>query len=140
MITIKKSALSVLLMLLFFALIPVSGISSLLVKSGIPLSSKSDEAVKLFVQGREAFEMGRIADASGLMERALQKDANFALVWLYKAYMSDSDAGWRANMDKAKSHRNTASEEERILINYEEARNDGNSEKCFELAERLAEM
>jgi tetratricopeptide (TPR) repeat protein len=106
----------------------------------IPVTSSSDEAVIFFQQGREAFEMGRITDAVLCFENAVQKDAQFASAWLYKALMSESQDHWKANIDKAAKYRNQVSNGEGILIEIALTYAENDAEKRFQLAKKLAAL
>ena len=77
----------------FFLLIPVLSLANQLDKNDIPVtcSATSTDALLAFLNGREAFEMGRLIDASLSLERATQLDPHFALAYLYKAYGSSSE-------------------------------------------------
>jgi Tfp pilus assembly protein PilF len=63
-----------------FAQAPVSDT----VPSGdkVPITSSSDEARRIYVEGRDLLERLRATDARRLFEQAIAKDENFALAYV----------------------------------------------------------
>lgn len=108
--------------------------------SDIPCTSSSTEAVDLFLKGREAYDMGRIQDASAFFDRALLKDQQFALAWLYKAYISGSSGERDLYLQKAQDNRSKVSAGERILIDIASTLPDKNSEERLVLASQLVKL
>ncbi|MCA1760890.1 MAG: hypothetical protein LC658_14075, partial [Bacteroidales bacterium] len=106
----------------------------------LPETNTTEEAAQLFIQGREAFEMGRTGDAIIYFDKAVQEDAQFAIAWLYKALASETDAERKTSIGKAVRFQNNATEAERMRIDIELNDADNNSEKRFQLAKQLAEM
>ncbi len=139
MVTFKQFSFCKWAVILIACLLPFAGYPFFTKNTGMPVTSKSDEALTLFIQGREAYEMGRSDDAVILMDKALQKDAGFAAAWLYKAYLSGSEQEWLNNMENANRFRQSVSEGEGILIDLEQARYAGDKDKCLGLASRLVE-
>ncbi|MGM0621938.1 MAG: tetratricopeptide repeat protein [Bacteroidota bacterium] len=135
----KTNALFTALTVLLLLSLPLISLAEKL-NAEIPEKNSSEEAAQLFVQGREAFEMGRISDAIVYFDKAVQKDAQSAVAWLYKALTAETDTDRKIGIDKAVLFRNNANEEERILIDIELTFADKNSEKRFQLAKQLAEM
>ncbi len=53
-------------------------------KEEMPISTASNEARKLFLEGRDRFELVEFATSAQYFERAIAKDPNFALAHLYR--------------------------------------------------------
>ena len=140
MITFKKNALFTLLAMLILLTLPLVCFADGYGKAGLPVTSSSDEAVLLFEQGRDAYEMGRMGDALLLLDKALQKDEHFALAWLYKAYSAESEPEWKGSLEQALRYRTYASEGEKILIDIALTYSDNDVSERFRLAKRLTEL
>lgn len=121
-------------------ILPLFALGEIRNRSESPDVNAKPEAVQLFEQGREAFEMGRMGDANFYLDKSLQKDARYASAWLYKAKSAETDAEQVASLEKAVNFRNSVTEGERILIEMEMAVSENNPEKRFQLARRLAEL
>ena len=135
----KRIVLAIMAMSMVLAM-PLFGFADGLIKGDIPITSSSGEALELFIQGRDAFEMGRLNDAMILLDKATQKDGRFASAWLYKAYASGSDADWKNNMEKAYRFKTYASEGEKILIDIALTYANNDSKERFRLAGMLANL
>jgi tetratricopeptide (TPR) repeat protein len=110
-------------------------------KNEIPITcSSSNEALLSFQNGREAFEMGRLNDATELFDKAIRNDSQFALAYLYRAYTANSEIAWKRNMELAIQNKNLISEGEKILIDMESALSDKDGKQRLELAKRLVEL
>jgi len=140
MITLKRNALVTMMTMFVLLTLPLVIFADGLGKSGLTVTSSSVEAVQLFEQGRDAYEMGRIDDANHLLAKALQKDEHFASAWLYKAYAAESEPEWKSNLEKALWNRTYASEGEKILIDIALTYPDNDVAERFKLAERLTEL
>ncbi|MBW6537583.1 MAG: hypothetical protein K0B11_21420 [Mariniphaga sp.] len=138
--SLKKNALPALLTLSVLFILPLVCLGERLNRPEVPDANSKSEAIQLFEQGREAFEMGRTSDAMVYFDKALQKDAQYASVWLYKAITAETDAEQKTSISKAVRFQNNATEGERILIDIELSYADNNSEKRFQLAKQLAEL
>ncbi len=137
---IKNNVLFTSLAVLILLLLPLTFLANELNHTDWPETNSPAEAAQLFAQGREAFEMGRTNDAILHFDEAVQKDAQYAVAWLYKALTAQTDADRKASIGKAVRFRNNATEEERMLIDIELTYADNNSEKRFQLAKQLAEL
>jgi tetratricopeptide (TPR) repeat protein len=132
-----RGAMIALAAMLALPMLCISGGKSI---SDITCTSSSPEAVSLFLDGREAYEMGRSNNAVALFEKALRKDQRFALAWLYKAYASESEEEWEINLDQAIKNSGKASEGEKILVEIAQTYRSDNPEKRFDLSRRLSEI
>jgi len=109
-------------------------------KGEIPVTSISSEGIQFFIQAREAFEMGRNADAITLLDKAIQKDPSMAMAYLLKAKMAGSDSEMQKNIELALQNKNRISDGEKILIEMESAGLKGDIDKRFELSKKLVSL
>jgi Tfp pilus assembly protein PilF len=137
---IKICSLALLVFFTFFKLLPAICLADGIDKNEIPVTCSSAEASQTFLNGLEAFEMGRINDAKDMFNKAIENDPQFAMAYLYLAYTANSDANWKRNMEFAMLNRNHVSEGEKILIDMESALSDKDATKRFELAKQIAEL
>ncbi len=128
---VSMGAVTVLAAFVFFIMKPVVCLSDEISKREIPVTSpaSSEEAITCFINGREAFEFGRFLDANLLFDKVILKDPQFALAYLYKAYITISDLEWKQNIDLAIQYRSFVSEGEKKLIDMETALLVRNGEK-----------
>ena len=104
----------------------------------IPVTSASDEARTLYLQGRELSDQLRFHDARKLFEQAAGKDPAFALVHYDLAIVSPSPKGFVEHLDEAVKLSSQASEGERLMILSLKAGSTGDSKKSLEYTEELA--
>jgi len=119
-------------------LLPMVSLAQTANKGEIPITCASDEARATFIKARDAFDMGRTTDAKALLDKAIEKDPNFACAYLFKANSANSATEFRSNMDKAMANKSVASPGEQILIHINMTFLNNNAEKRFELAKKLA--
>jgi tetratricopeptide (TPR) repeat protein len=126
----------------FLQMLPKDCLADGVDKNEIPVTcpSSSKEALQWFLNGREAYEMGRLNDANGLLDKAIQNDQRFASAYLYKAYAAASELEWRTYLGQAIINKKFVSEGEKILIDMESALSVKNSEKRLDLARQLVEL
>jgi len=82
----------------------------------IPVTAKSDEARTLYLQGRDLAEKLRGTDARGYFEKAVAKDADFALAHLGLANTAPSNKAFFDALDQAVALAGKVSEPERHMI------------------------
>jgi tetratricopeptide (TPR) repeat protein len=82
----------------------------------VPISTSSDEARQLYVQGRDLSERLRATDARKFYEQAVAKDANFALGYLGLANTSGTTKEFIDALGRAVALAPQASEGERHMI------------------------
>lgn len=97
----------------------------------IPISTTSNEALQLFIQGRDLSENLKAPQAAALFDQAIEKDPNFARAYLYRAFSGGGYKVYRDNLSKAVELIEMVSEGEKHEILYSEAfaDNDGVKEK-----------
>ena len=82
----------------------------------IPITTSSEDARQLFIQGRDLAENFRNVEARAAFEQAVAKDPNFALAYWGLALVQPNTKLFRESMSKAVSLVGTISECERNLI------------------------
>jgi serine/threonine protein kinase/Tfp pilus assembly protein PilF len=82
------------------------------------LGTKSEEAYKYYLQGREHFDNTRINEARKSLEKAVEIDPEFAFAyyWLANIYSSDMDPAYRQALERAHSLSKNAPEKQRLQI------------------------
>jgi tetratricopeptide (TPR) repeat protein len=82
----------------------------------IPITTTSEEARQLYIQGRDANEKLRGTDAYALFEKAVAKDPNFALGYLGLTQTAPTNQTFFAALKKAVALADKVSEGERLEI------------------------
>jgi tetratricopeptide (TPR) repeat protein len=82
----------------------------------IPITTSSESARELYVQGRDLAENLRRDDARELFEKAIEEDSNFALAYLNLSFVQTNSRGFFENFNKAKALIDNVSEGERLMI------------------------
>lgn len=104
----------------------------------IPITTKSEEARKEFLLGRDLFDRGMVQDSIQHFDKAIVLDPEFASAELARATSAVRDPkGVFEHLNKAVSLADKASEGERLLILATEADVKGDSAKAKEYIEKL---
>lgn len=82
----------------------------------VAISTKSEEARQLFLEGRETYENLRTDDARGLFSGAIEADEDFAMAYLYRAFTAASTKDRRQDMERAVTLVSQVSEGERLQV------------------------
>lgn len=98
-------------------------------EKGIPITTSSDEAKQLFIQGRDDFENMEFQKASKMFEEAITKDSAFALAYLYRAFSGGGSEVLKKNLEKAVLLSDKVTEGEQLLIKTDKAYNLDNDQK-----------
>jgi len=106
----------------------------------IPLTTSSNEARELFIQGREAKDLLKIDEARSYFEQAVAKDPDFAMAHLALAEIAESDEESLAALRRAMTKAGKVSLGERLLILAVEAGSSRNAAAQFEHYERAARL
>ena len=104
------------------------------------VSTVSLEAFQLYSQGVEAYINARVDDATQLLERAVAIDSTFAEAYLHLAnvnYFRGRLDLQREYLRKAAEHADRLSERQRLMLEAESARAEGNSATA---ARKIAEL
>jgi len=129
-----RSAVFVLSATLLFLLPAVSAFGQ---GEEIPVTTSSDEARKLFVEGRDKFENVELAAAANLLDKAIQKDPSFALAYFYRSQSGGGAEAFRKNIDMAVGLADKVSPGERLMILGAKANFDGNDVLFKKYADEL---
>jgi tetratricopeptide (TPR) repeat protein len=103
------------------------------------LTTKSDEARKIFMDARQKSENIRTDEARDLFAKAVVKDPNFALAHLYRAFTAASAIDFQKHLEHAVTLAPKVSEGERLMIEATQAQADNNPVKAIQLWEQLAQ-
>jgi len=115
------------------------GIAAPLYAQDIPLTTQSDEAKTLFVEGRTLFDNLRFDEARKVFDEALQKDPQFALANVYRALSSTTDSDFVRHLSEAVSVKSEVSDGERLLIESVKANADNEPQKALVKLEEALE-
>jgi tetratricopeptide (TPR) repeat protein len=105
----------------------------------IPVTTTSEEARDLYLQGRTLAENLRAIDAQEPLQQAVQKDPTFASAYLLLANTSQDNEGFFSNLEKAVANMGTASEGERLQIQAVQAGVDGRADEQLALLKELVQ-
>ena len=110
------------------------------VNKEVPITTSSAEARRLFIDGRDAMENAEILKARKLIDEAIIEDGNFALAYLYRAFIGGA-GNFGENFDKAISLSDKISEGEKLLIQmYKSFYLDKNKKLGMEQLDKLIAM
>jgi tetratricopeptide (TPR) repeat protein len=106
-------------------------------KDAIPITSGSDEARQLYLEGRKLSEQLRAHDGRQLYEQAVAKDPSFAMAHYQLAINSATAKDFFAHLKQAGALSDKASEGERLMILALEAGGNANPAKALEYVQEL---
>ncbi len=106
-------------------------------KDAVPVTSGSDEARKLYLQGRTLSENLRAHDGRQLYEQAVAKDPSFAMAHYQLAVNSATAKDFFAHVKEAVALSPKVSEGERLTILALEAGGNANPAKALEYSKEL---
>lgn len=104
----------------------------------IPITTASDEARSLYLEGREMIEALQVADAYERFARATEIDPDFALAWMAAATAAPSTPEFFSCLRRAVAAIDHASDGERMLITAFEAGVNGEPDVQLAELEHLA--
>lgn len=105
----------------------------------ITITTQSKEARKLYLEGRELLDHGRVDESRVLFSKAIEADADFALAYLTCAFIATSTADLQKHLDKAVALAPHVSKGERLLIEAYQAIVDNNYGKADTLCKQLVQ-
>jgi tetratricopeptide (TPR) repeat protein len=111
-----------------------------MIEGEIPITTLSDEARQIFIQGREKLDNLKSYEAADLFDEAIQKDPDFARAYLYRSFSGGGYQIYRDNLAKAVALVNKVSEGEKHEIFYLLAGADGEGEKEKSELDQLLSM
>lgn len=103
----------------------------------VPITTASDEARSLYVQGRDLLEKLKITDAHQRFQAAVAKDKEFALGHIGLANTAPTNKDFFAALERAVALADKASEPERLIIRGLEAGANGRPAQQKELYTKL---
>ena len=103
----------------------------------IPVTTKSDEARKEYMLGRDLTDHFQVHEANSHFDNAIAADTGFAMAYLLRANGAASTTEFLGHLGKAVSHAGAASEGERLMILAADAASTGNAPKRKELLDKL---
>lgn len=106
----------------------------------IPVTTKSEEARKAFVEGRDLYERTRGNEARAKFDQAVKLDPKFAQAYLYRSYTTNSTSEWRKYVDLAIANKATASKAEQLLVDLSLTGLANDLEKALDLMKQLVEI
>ncbi len=104
------------------------------------ITTKSDEARKIFLEARQMQENLRRDEARKLFSRAIEEDSDFALAHLHRALTGTSAMDFQKHLQHAVALKSKVSEGERLRIEVVEANANNNPLKSIELQQQLVQM
>jgi tetratricopeptide (TPR) repeat protein len=109
------------------------------VEPGVPITSKSPQAIDEFKIGRDLLENFRMAEASEHLKRAILLDADFAQAHAYAALALPGSEGL-AELEKAEQIAPSLPEAERLTVEAIVAERRGDEAKATELRKQLVQL
>ena len=106
-------------------------------KGKVPVTTKSEEARKLYLKGQEYGDQLRFHEARQLYQQATAKDPDFAMAHLRLAQNSPTTKESRAHLNQAVALSDNATEGERLTILRLQASFNADPAKALQLAEEL---
>jgi tetratricopeptide (TPR) repeat protein len=105
----------------------------------ISITTKSDEARKIFLEARQLSDNARSDEARALFSKAVEKDPDFALAHLHRALTGTSYMDYQNHLQKAVALAPKVSEGEQLLIKSHQAYLDNNPVEAVKLREQLVQ-
>jgi tetratricopeptide (TPR) repeat protein len=91
-------------------------VSAAALAAEMPITTKSEEARKLFIQGRDKMEYWHTEEAHKLFSQAVVADPDFALGYLYQAVTGVGDKDFQASLNKSVGLASGTSQAEQLMI------------------------
>lgn len=136
----KMKSYSVILAVFIFAVFFFSSCKTQSPGNEMSITTSSKEALNFFLTGRDKLENIESVAAASFFDKAIQKDPDFAMAYLYRSQSGGGFNVFRQNLDKAVSLANKVSEGEKLQILSFQASADGNSQKQKEHVDQLLKL
>ena len=101
----------------------------------IPITTASEEARQIYLQGRDKLENQELDKAATLFDQAIQKDPKFALAYIYRSRSGGGSGVALENRNKAVGLIGSVTPGEQLLIEYLVAQTNqqiGQSKQCLD--------
>ena len=108
-------------------------------KGKVPITTSSDEALQLFLKGRDFQERLQVQESLAPLQKAVDKDPNFALAHLFLSFAQPTNKEFFEYLDKAVALADKASEGEKLWILGQEAGAKGQPMKQREYFQKLVQ-
>jgi len=108
-------------------------------KGKVPVTTKSEEARKLYLKGQEYGDQLRFHEAGQVYQQAAAKDPDFAMAHLRLAQNSPTAKEARAHLSQAVALSDKATEGERLTIQVVQANFNADPAKALQLAKELVQ-
>jgi len=106
----------------------------------IPITTKSEEARKVFIQGRDMVDHLRSDEAREYFDKAIDLDSDFAQAYLYRSFVYTSNEDMKIHLKRAVALMDKVSEGEQLIIKQSKAYYlNNNLDEQFELRQQLVE-
>jgi hypothetical protein len=115
----------------------VAGIAVAGEEGKIPITTSSEKALKLFLEGRDLTEKLRFQESREYFEKAVAEDPEFALAFMNLAFTQPSVADYFKYFGMAVDLIDKVSEGERLMILANQAANNAESKKQRKFLEEL---
>lgn len=111
-------------------------------KGEIPVTTRSDAAKKLFVNGQYHLDHGRNVKANGLFRQAVKEDPDFAYAWfnLGNAALSAEEFGMATKKALAAAASGKVSDGERLLIEINMTFVNNDADRRMKLAQKITDQ
>lgn len=106
----------------------------------IPVTTSSSKAREYYLEGRSLADRLRQTEANDMFRKAVAEDPQFALGYLALAQSSTSPKAFFANLDRAKSLADHASQGESLLISAADAAANGDPTRQGQYLAKLQEL
>jgi tetratricopeptide (TPR) repeat protein len=107
----------------------------------VPITTKSKEARELFIEGRNLAEFWHTEKANEIFSRAVEKDPEFAMGYLFKAGSSVGSQEFKADLAKAVSLAQNASEgEQKVIAGFQAFYGENDAVKASTVFQELATL
>jgi tetratricopeptide (TPR) repeat protein len=105
----------------------------------VPITTKSTEARRIFIEARQLFDNIRFNEARDMFTKAIEKDKDFATAHLYRALTNTSAIDFQTHLQKAVALKSKVSEGERLIIEAVQAGSENNPVRAVQLWEQVVQ-
>lgn len=110
------------------------------VQKEIPVTTSSDEALEVFLEARDHWELWEDNQAAVLFDSAIALDPDFAMAYFYRAFSGGGANVFNENIDKAAALADNVSPGEQLLIEIAMIRLEKKGDEMKVLTDSLSRM